>query len=405
MLPASLADVLEPELPALSAEIVVAIGREVPEYVRPFEGAFGRAVRTGVDEAIRRFLNLIRDPDAGDESGRRLYVGLGREEYRAGRTLDALQAAYRVGARVAWRHFARAGEAAAVDSGTMALLAEAIFAYIDELSAESVEGYAQAQSERAGELERARAELVSVLLRTPAAAVDVPSLADAARWQLPRRAAAVACSLDALPGLARRLGEGVLHAPHEGVGCIVLPDAEGPGRREALRVAARERVAAVGPDGPLEQLPRSWRLASETLSIADDDELLVADDHLAQLVLHEGALAIERVAERRLQPLEALTPARRERMSRTALAFLQCQGNAAAVARTLNLHPQTARYRIARLRELFGAQLDEADARFELEAALRTSLGGRASSAIGDGANARSPATRPAAPRASPTSA
>src|SRR5438309_1437079 len=225
MLPATLADVLEPELPALSEEIVLAIGREVPEYVRPFEGAFGLAVRTGVDEALRRLLNLIRDPDVADESGRRLYVGLGRQEYRAGRTLDALQAAYRVGARVAWRHLARAGKAAGVDGETLALLAEAIFAYIDELSAESVEGYAQAQSERAGQLERARAELLSALLHI-SSAVDVPSLADAARWRLPRRAAAVACSLAALPGLARRLGEGVLHAPHEGLGCVVLPDAE-----------------------------------------------------------------------------------------------------------------------------------------------------------------------------------
>ena len=95
-LPSELADALEPELPALSSEIVRAIGQEVPEYVRPFEGAFGLAVRTGVNEALHRFFSVIRDPHAADEERRRLYVGLGRQEYRAGRTLDALQAAYRV---------------------------------------------------------------------------------------------------------------------------------------------------------------------------------------------------------------------------------------------------------------------------------------------------------------------
>src|SRR5207237_4083984 len=110
-LPAELADVLEPELPALSREIVRAIGREVPEYVRPLEGAFGRGVRPGVTEALSRFVNLVRSPDAVDEAGRRVYVALGWQEYRAGRTLDALQAAYRVGARVAWRRLARAGHA------------------------------------------------------------------------------------------------------------------------------------------------------------------------------------------------------------------------------------------------------------------------------------------------------
>jgi len=373
-LPSELADVLEPELPAISSEIVRAIGREVPEYVRPFEGAFGHAVRTGVNEALHRFFSVIRDPQAADDERRRLYVGLGRQEYRAGRTIDALQAAYRVGARVAWRHLARTGSRAGVDADTMALLAEAIFAYIDELSAESVEGYAQAQSERAGELERARSELLESLLRSPFAEADVRPLAAAARWALPRRAAAVACSTEALPGLARRLGEGVLHAPHAELGCIVMPDADGPGRREALRVAVQDRRAAVGPDGPLAELARSWQLASEALSLSGDGDLLAADDHLADLVLHESAVAVQRIREQRLEPLASLTPTARERMARTALAFLQQQGNAAAVARVMHVHPQTARYRIARLRDLLGAQLDDPDARFELEAGLRVSL-------------------------------
>src|SRR5437899_6426114 len=107
-LPSELADVLEPELPALSREIVRAIGREVPEYARPLEGSFGRGVRTGVTEALAQFVELIRDPDRGREQGREVYRALGRGELRQGRTLDALQAAYRVGARVAWRRIARA---------------------------------------------------------------------------------------------------------------------------------------------------------------------------------------------------------------------------------------------------------------------------------------------------------
>jgi hypothetical protein len=372
-LPPELADVLEPELPVLSEEIVRAIGREIPEYVRPLEDAFGRGVRTGVTEALRRFLALVRDPHAGDEAGRRVYVALGRQEYHAGRTLDALQAAYRVGARVAWRRLARAAQAAAVDDDTIALLAEAIFAYIDELSSESVEGYAEAQSETAGERERAREELLAALLGSPPAETELQWLVAAARWELPRRAAAVACSIESLQGLARRLGPDVLHAPYENLGCVVLPDAEGPGRRETLISAVRRGRVAIGPDGPLEQLPSSWRLASRALSVGPGD-VVVADEHLADLLLHESAAVVARIAERRLGGLEGLTPLARDRMLRTALAYLQQQGNAAATARALHVHPQTARYRIARLRELIGAQLDDPQARFELEAALRVWL-------------------------------
>jgi sugar diacid utilization regulator len=163
----------------------------------------------------------------------------------------------------------------------------------------------------------------------------------------------------------------VLAAPHRELGCLIVPDAEGPGRREALRVAAGDRPAAVGPDGPPEALPASWRLAVAALQVAGRGGLVVADDHLAATLLHTGADAVARIARRRLAPLGELTPAARERMARTALAYVQHQGNAAAMARALHVHPQTARYRIARLRELLGGQLDDPAARFELEAALR----------------------------------
>ncbi|MBW8060764.1 MAG: hypothetical protein FVQ78_10725, partial [Solirubrobacterales bacterium] len=132
-LPSEVADLIEPELDAVTEEILATIAREVPEYARPLEGSFGRGIRTGVDEALRQFVTLIRDPAAG-RAGREVYVGLGRGELRQGRTLDSLQAAYRVGARVAWRRIAAAGRRAHLDPEVLSLLAEAIFAYIDELS-------------------------------------------------------------------------------------------------------------------------------------------------------------------------------------------------------------------------------------------------------------------------------
>jgi DNA-binding PucR family transcriptional regulator len=42
------------------------------------------------------------------------------------------------------------------------------------------------------------------------------------------------------------------------------------------------------------------------------------------------------------------------------------------VAERLHVHPQTVRYRVAQLRELFGERLDDPDARFELALALRS---------------------------------
>ena len=128
-LPREVADVLRPELPALADEIIAAISDGVPDYARPLEGPFGVALRTGVVEALRQFVSIVEDPAGGRGAGREVYVNLGRAEMRAGRSLDAILAAYRVGARVAWRRFATAGERAVLAPTTLYALAEAIFAY------------------------------------------------------------------------------------------------------------------------------------------------------------------------------------------------------------------------------------------------------------------------------------
>src|SRR5882724_6628394 len=111
-LPPTVADLIEPELGAVTEEILETIARELPEYERRLEGKFGHGIRTGVAEALRQFVAQIRDPGAGRELGREVYVALGRGELRQGRTLDSLQAAYRLGARVAWRRIALVGRRA-----------------------------------------------------------------------------------------------------------------------------------------------------------------------------------------------------------------------------------------------------------------------------------------------------
>jgi hypothetical protein len=110
--PPETADVLRPVLSGLADETIEAIAAEVPDYARAMEGEFGQAVRRGVEIAFQRFLDLVLDPRADVRSARAAYVDLGRGEYHAGRSLDALLAAYRVGARLAWRRFVETGREA-----------------------------------------------------------------------------------------------------------------------------------------------------------------------------------------------------------------------------------------------------------------------------------------------------
>jgi DNA-binding PucR family transcriptional regulator len=100
-----------------------------------------------------------------------------------------------------------------------------------------------------------------------------------------------------------------------------------------------------------------------------------ADEHLSAIAMFQAREPLRELARLRLAPLSQLTPAARARMTATLRAYLEQRGNTPAMARALDLHPQTVRYRMRRLRELFGGALDDPDARFELEAAVRLPAG------------------------------
>ena len=65
----------------------------------------------------------------------------------------------------------------------------------------------------------------------------------------------------------------------------------------------------------------------------------------------------------------------RTRLRATLRAWLDNPGQVTVVAGELHVHPQTVRYRVAQLRELFGERLDDPEARFELALALRAEPG------------------------------
>ena len=386
-LPPRLADVLRPVLPTLADEIIEEIAREVPAYSGPLEGSFGRNIRVGVGQALERFVDLIADPETEAERGREIYVQLGRGEWREGRSLDVLLAAYRIGARVAWQRMAEAGSAAEVEPEVMYRLASAIFAYIDGLSAESADGYAAEQSAAAGVRPQRRLAVARLLLQEPPAdPAAVNDAADGAGWPLPRTLAALALNGGDPEQLAGRIGPDVLACSDEGRATLLVPDPDGPGRRsqiETTLLQERGRTpfmhAALGPTLAPAKAARSVRRARLALELAErgaldaGGPLIVAGEHLAQLALASDAELAAEVAERTLAPLDQLKPSARERLVETLRAWLDHQGRVEETARVLDIHPQTVRYRLGQLREVFGTALDDPEGRFELALALRVS--------------------------------
>ncbi|MCX4831668.1 helix-turn-helix domain-containing protein [Streptomyces sp. NBC_01016] len=192
--PQRLGDELRKENRTLAAEIIHEIRRQIPEFSRPLSGKFGAFIRNGVETALAEFVDRVGE-GGGELDARRLpvYRALGRGELAVGRSLDALQAAYRLGGRVAWRRYARVARRLSLGTEAVAQLAETAFTHIDEIAAESVAAYARAQADAAGTLGRRRHRLLTLLIASdPPAADALEQAARDAEWALPETVAGVA---------------------------------------------------------------------------------------------------------------------------------------------------------------------------------------------------------------------
>jgi PucR C-terminal helix-turn-helix domain len=363
----AVAEAISAELPDLVEAVIGAIQSEVEVYRRPLAGEFGERIRDGAEVALGRLLG------AAGEDSREVYRALGRGEHRAGRTLDALQAAYRVGARVAWTRMSEIAAGVGADAAAQRRLAGAMFAYIEEIAAESVEGYTEAQLEQAGELERQRAALAALLISLPAPDEATTARAAAtASWRVPATVAAVAVDAAIAAPVRRRLQSDVIATQAGALACLLVPD---PSAVAAAARAAAERIGAtlgLGPSVALADARGSWRLAQLAHELGGGRaRAVLAEDRMADLAVLAARDVLPALGERALRPFREETHSSARRLAETLRWWLALRGSQSAVARELGVHPQTVRYRVRRLRELFGAQLEDPDRRFELELALR----------------------------------
>jgi hypothetical protein len=113
--------------------------------------------------------------------------------------------------------------------------------------------------------------------------------------------------------------------------------------------------------------------AREALGVARRRGLhtLTADDtRLDRLIM--GSLAAGELASDLLAVLDDQPAHRQDMLLETLEAWLDEQGGVTATARRLNMHVQSARYRIEQLREVFGDILDDPEGRLQLHLAVKS---------------------------------
>jgi hypothetical protein len=372
-LPAEAVSAMQAVLPRVAEQVVEAVRAEVPDYADPFKGEMGRNIESAVALALGGFLDIAsggsaEGPVASFDQVSEAAYALGRGEARSGRSMDALLSAYRVGARVAWRDMSGSGVQAGLPADTVARFAELVFAYIDELSAASAAGHADELATSGRVRQRYLERLTQSLLRggSPDA---LEAAAERADWKPPRLLTAVVLPDARARGVLGQVDSATLQPTEQVPGLedrsdltvLLVPSSSGRSRDTLLR-RLHGRDAVVGPARPWLEVRSSYDRALRVVALdleRTTPEPVDTETHLPELILHADPRARDDLRRQVLAPLADLRPAVAEKLQETLRSWLLHHGRRDEVAAELFVHPQTVRYRMQQLREVYGDRLED----------------------------------------------
>ncbi|WP_374775960.1 helix-turn-helix domain-containing protein [Streptomyces sp. NBC_01310] len=158
-----------------------------------------------------------------------------------------------------------------------------------------------------------------------------------------------------------------------GASAAAAPARSSAGSAVATAAAGHRMTAGVAdPVRGLAELPAAWEQAVAAARAA------VAQPRLGPVAQWSAIGPYRLLATLAADPVDdpaartLLTPAHRE-LARTAEVFLDCAGQAGRAAAALGIHRQTLYYRLARVEQLTGLDLDEGEDRLLLHMALKAS--------------------------------
>ncbi|MBM7171197.1 helix-turn-helix domain-containing protein, partial [Streptomyces sp. G44] len=137
-------------------------------------------------------------------------------------------------------------------------------------------------------------------------------------------------------------------------------------------VAAGSAAGIAGSRHGLEDLGAAWWEASGAARAALAERRFGPVAHWSDVGPYRLLTALPPEAAHDPVARQLLSPAHRE-LARTAEAFLDCAGQAGRTAAELGIHRQTLYYRLSRVEQLTGLDLDDGEDRLLLHMVLKSS--------------------------------
>jgi hypothetical protein len=378
-----LAEELDATMPDLLGEVRDLLAVEWPEYAQFLDEHNPDIAEVGV-LFVHRLLDLAEcgppennRPEEGEDARTQLvFEQIGRQQFQDGGDLSELLGAYQVGARAAWHKVSETALKLDLGSEALAALAEAVFAFVDEFSNASAHGYVLEQSASSAARERHREELAELLLSGRSNAAGIRAAVQHAGWQLPSEVSVVLADAGDSDACAVIDHLGINSLPirrPDFVGAIV-PNPAADGHASRLSASFRGYEVVVGHPITPDLLPAGLRIARTALRLHRSGLLagrpILLGEQFDTLIANGDEWLLSLLRDQVLQPLRDIPDRKRERLIETLRSWLWNMGNRQAMAEELNVHPQTVRYRLDRLRELFGDRIDSPRERARLFLAL-----------------------------------
>lgn len=355
----ALVERLTGDLAVMLEQADATVVAELPDLAgRADEPVRRRVIEATFERVVRRIAGKPRR-----DSPNRPHHAFGAAAAHAGVPLEQLTAAYRIGARIGWSHIRQAVRDLGLDGEIALLLADAEVAYVDEITSESIEGYTEVMQTTQHRRARQQQSLVDAVMSGRATA----EWANPLGWELPTELAVAVLYGDGAADVPAT--NEVLVGAYDGATVVLGPE-------PTLRTLLGDHDACVGPTVSINAAAMSFDRARRLAALVTTGTIvrsgpLYWSDELATIIVHASPDATEELAARRLGPLHDPSPQRAVMLRETLAAWLDHPHQPRAIAGRLHLHPQTVHYRLARLRERLGDDLDDPQARFEFALALR----------------------------------